>query len=171
MLKFLYTFQGIVEGDDTARTSISLYILQYIVGCKQSAVIACYYIPHNNLYAYMPKNTVLNRPYPSVWRTEQTGMQYLVGFLDIGKIGPGKMANTRHMIVGMIAYLMTALSYLLEKMRIFDGILTDHKEGCLGIKTVQGIEDKGGSLRDRAVIKSQVNGLLVAVHPPQGMWE
>ena len=57
----------------------------------------------------------------------------------------------------MVAYLMATSTNFLKQMRIFDGILTYHKEGGFGIEAVQCIKDKGSCLWDRTVIKGQVH--------------
>jgi hypothetical protein len=56
-------------------------------------------------------------------------------------------------------------------MGIFNSILADHEECGLGIELIQRVKDEWGCLRDRAVIKSQINRLLMTIHPPQGVWE
>ena len=98
-------------------------------------------------------------------------MQDFVCLFNIGKIGPCKMPHTGKVIVGMIAYLVTAPTDFLQKMGVFYGILADHKESGLGMETVQGVKNERSSLGNRAVIKSQVNRLLMTIHSPQGMWE
>ena len=171
MLQLVYAFQRIMEGDDAARTCVALNIIQHIISGEQATVVTCDDIPHYHLHAYMSQHLVLRRSNPSVRRTEEAGVQYLVSLLDIGQIGPRKMSHAGDVVISVVAYLMSALPDFLEQMRVFDGILAYHKEGGLSIEAVQGIQYKRCCLRDRAVIKSQVHRLLMLVHPPQSMWK
>lgn len=158
-----------MESNDATRPGITTNIGENILCREPSTIIARYHIPHNHPIATMPECLVLPYLYPSVGRTEQIGLQEFVGLLGIGQIMPTPVLETTDVIIGVVAYAVPPPLDLLKEMGIFVHILPYHEKRGPCIEAIQHIQDKRRGLGDGTVVEGQVNGLLVSVHPPQGM--
>ena len=127
---------------------------------------ARYDIPHYDFNADVPQDAILYHPDPAMWRSEEVGVEDVVGLLDVGKISPGTMAKARDVVEGVIAYLMASYSYFVEQMRVLDSIVAHHEESCLCSETVEGVEDEGCRLGNGAVVEGEVDSLPVWLYPP-----
>ena len=104
-----------------------------------------------------------------MWRTEEVGVEDVVGLLYVGQVTPRAVTEAGEVVEGMIAYLVSSSPYFVEQMGILHRIVTHHEECCLYLEAVQCVEDKRSGLRYRTIVEGKVNNLLVGVYPPQGM--
>ena len=72
--------QGVVEGDDGAATGVFHHIGKYLGPAEFLAVVARDNIPHHDAVV-VAQHDVLLPAHPAVGRTEQAGVQHLVGFI------------------------------------------------------------------------------------------
>ena len=166
VLELVDAFERVVEGDDAAVSGVAFHVVHHVLGCEQTAVIARYDIPHHDFYADVSQDAILYHPNPAVRRSEEVGVEDVVGLLDVGKVSPGTMAKARDVVEGVIAYLMASHSHFVEQMRVLDGIVAHHEEGCLCSEAVEGVEDEGCCLGNGAVVEGEVDSLPVWLYPP-----
>lgn len=79
------------------------------------------------------------------------------------------MAQTADVVEGMVAQSMPTRFDHFEHFGVFADVVTDHKEGGLDAIMVEYIEHPGSYFGNRSVVKGEINGSFVLVHPPKGI--
>ena len=167
--QFVDTFQRVVEGDDGAIARVPLYIVDDILGRHPFGVVAGDKVPHDNLvFAAEPR--VLCHAHPAMWRSHVVAMDIGIGLLDVVAVLVDGVGDTLDVVVRMVAHLMALGQDTFVELRVLPHIVAHHEEGGLGVKLLQCVENKGCSLRYGAVVEGQIDGLLVTVHSPVGLW-
>ena len=166
MLQLVDALERIVEGDDAARACISLYVLEHFLGRKAVAIVARDHVPHDDTIAAVAKHLVLHSRHPPVGWTEEVCVEDFVGLLGIGQIVPRLPSEAADVIIRMVTDAVASATHLFEQVGILVGIVSHHEVGGLGPKAIQHIECKRRSLRDRAVIKSEIDGPVLGVYSP-----
>ena len=148
----LYALEGVVEGYYGAVAGVALDIGEHILGGHPFGVVASHEVPHN--YAvFTGEPEILVVAHPSMWGTEQIGVEQLVGFLSIGIVGLAGMAEASHVVEGVVAYAVTFAYHLSVEFGVFPYIVANHEEGGLDTMLAKHGEDERCSLGDRAIIE------------------
>ena len=160
--------QGIVEGDDGAATGVFHHIGEYLGPAELLAVVARDDIPHHDAVV-VAQHDVLLPAHPAMGRTEQAGVQHLVGFIGIFQVGVAGVTCPTDMVVGVVAYAVTVVHHHLVDLGVLAYIVAYHEERGLDTFTAQQTEYPRGDEGDGPIVEGEINGLLLWVDAPQGL--
>ena len=103
-------------------------------------------------------------------RTHIVAMDIGIGLLHIIAVFLHRVAQTTQVVMGVVAHLMALCQDTGIELRVLTYVVAHHEEGGTGAIGLQGVEDEGGSLWDRAVVEGQVHCLHTTVHTPVCSW-
>lgn len=174
--------EGVVEGDDGAVAGVAHDVGQHLRTAELLAVVAGDEVPHHNL-VFPFQDHVLGPAHVAVRRSEQEGAEGLVGrfrvadgehevvgffrILQIAVGGEVFAAEAADVVEGVVADAVAALHNHAELLGMLADVVAHHEEGGFDAVLVQQVEHPRGYYGDGTVVKSQINGFLVGIHPPQ----
>ena len=164
--QLLMTFHRVVEGDDAAGTCVALDVAQYVVAVESFGIVAGHEIPHHDLVVVV-QLVVLPPSHPAVRRSEQIGVQVLVGLLDILQILRSGMAKSAQVMKGVITQAVSVCHDLLEYVGMLADIVAHHEECRLDFIFPKHLKHPRRHLGDGAVIKGQIDGTLLGIDTPE----
>ena len=164
--QFFDGLERIVEGDDGTVTGIEHHIAQHVEGIEQVGIVTRDEIPHDNL-VFASEHIVCSYPHPAVRRTEEVGMYQLVRLLHIIIIGNDVMPERPHVVIRVVAHLMSFVNYALIEFRMSLYILTHHEESGFGSILLEGVEDERRGFRYRTVIEGEIYRMLLWIYSPE----
>ena len=154
-----------MEGDDASVAGISPHIVIHLIGSEETGVVACDEVPHHHSI-FLTESKVLRLSHPSVRRTEETGVDEVVGLDYILQIFVMRMSESAYVIEGMIAQTMSVRTDKFEQFGVLPHIVAYHEEGSLDTIAVESINQPRSGLGDRTIIEGQIDCLLRGIHPP-----
>jgi hypothetical protein len=102
-----------------------------------------------------------------VRRTEEVGVDYLVGLLYIIIIGNNIVAQRTYMVIGMVAHLMALIEYAAIEVGMAHHVFAHHEEGGLGTILLEGIEDERCGLRYGPIVEGEIYRVLLWIDAPE----
>ena len=80
------------------------------------------------------------------------------------------MLQAAEVVEGVVSHLVSLLHYPVVEVVVSQHVLTHHEERGLSAIFLQGVEDKRCRLWYGPVVEGKVNGVVVLVHSPNGLW-
>ena len=154
-----------MEGDDATVACIALHVIDDVVCRNPLGVVACHQVPHHNFEVF-PEPVVLTPAHHSVGRTEEVGVDKLVGLEGVDDVGYRPVLEGSQVVIGVVAYLVTFGLDALIELRVFIDIIAHHEESGFNVKLPEGVENKRCGLGNGAVVEGQIDGLHRRIHSP-----
>ena len=102
-------------------------------------------------------------------RTEQIGVQILIGLLDVAHIRADAVQMTADVVECVVAQAVTAGFHHFKLGGMLANVVAHHEERGLHAVAVEDIEHPGGDFGNGAVVEREVDRALRRIHPPQGV--
>ena len=164
--QLLITFHRVVEGDDAAGTCVALDVAQYVGAVESFGIVAGHEIPHHDLVVVV-QLVVLPPSHPAMRRSDQIGVEVLVGLLDVLQILRSGMAKSAQVVEGVIAQAVSVCHDLSEDVGMLADIVAHHEESRPHLIFTKHLKHPGRHLGDGAVVKGQIDSTLLGMDAPE----
>ena len=158
-----------MEGDNATIACIVANIGQYIATIEPSGVVASDQIPHHDTIS--TRDGMILWPFhPSVGRTEEISMEIFVSAFDIAHITTDTVEMPRDVVEGVVPESVSATAHFFKDFWIFPDIIAHHEKRRFDVVLIQHIEHPRCHLRDGAIVKGEINRMVIGIHTPESIW-
>ena len=159
-----------MEDHDGARAGVLQHIVEALVGRFARVKISTEDIPHDDGIVPLQELCLAALQF-AVRRPEQFRFDQLGAVAHIVEVGNVLGRPAIEVVESVVACLMAGFEYGPEGIGMLQDVVAHAKESSLGIVLLKHIEHRQGNFRHRAVIKGQIELLLVSVNFPNKVWK
>ena len=76
----------------------------------------------------------------------------------------------RDVVEGVVAESVSATAHFFKDFWIFSDIIAHHEKRRFDVVLIQHIEHPRRHLRDGAIVKGEINRMVIGIHTPESIW-